>query len=55
DLNEDEQNQDLIIDTWGNEVITGDMKNMDIDEVDDEDNIAITKEKLAKTIEKGPQ
>ncbi|CAF1510717.1 unnamed protein product, partial [Rotaria sordida] len=57
DSNEDdgEQNQDSIIDTWSNEVITGDMENMDIDKVNDDDNTAITKEKLTKTIEKDHQ
>lgn len=40
------------MDTWGNDVITGDVENMDIDENDDEENTLLTLEKLARTIQK---
>lgn len=40
------------MDTWANDVVTGDVENMDIDENDDETNIVLTKEKLAKSIQK---
>ncbi|CAF3500538.1 unnamed protein product [Rotaria socialis] len=54
-LNEDddEQNRDEIMDTWGNDVVTGDVRNMDIDESDDdEESTLLTIEKLANTIQK---
>ncbi|CAF3115252.1 unnamed protein product [Rotaria sp. Silwood2] len=50
---DEEDNQDLITDTWSNDIITGDVDNMNIDEVDNEEHIAITKNKLAETIQKG--
>ncbi|CAF4306140.1 unnamed protein product [Rotaria sp. Silwood2] len=50
---DEEDNQDLITDTWGNDIITGDVDNMNIDEVDNEEHITITKNKLAETIQKG--
>ncbi|CAF4344330.1 unnamed protein product, partial [Rotaria magnacalcarata] len=33
---EDEENQDLITDSWGDSIATGDIDNMDIDECDNE-------------------
>ncbi|CAM4832117.1 unnamed protein product [Rotaria magnacalcarata] len=52
---EDEENQDLITDSWGDSIATGDIANMDIDEGDNEQDTPITKENLAKTIHKGRQ
>jgi hypothetical protein len=53
DDDDDEENRDLIMDAWGNGVITGDTENMDVDNNDDDDDITITKEKVAKAVQKG--
>ena len=42
----------MITDTWGKEAITSDSDDMDIDDNEDEETTVISKEKLAKTIQK---
>ena len=37
---------------WANDLITSDVENMDVDQADEEENIAITKENLAKAVQK---
>ena len=49
---DDEENQDLISDMWVNDLITDDVENMDDDQADEEENIAITEENLAKAVQK---
>ena len=49
---DDEENQDLISDIWANDLITDDVENMDDDQADEEENIAITEENLAKAVQK---
>ncbi|CAF1502782.1 unnamed protein product [Adineta steineri] len=53
DDDDDEENRDLILDSWDDEVITGDDYNRNDDNDDNDQNIAISQIQLAKTIQKG--
>lgn len=48
---EEEENNDLITDSWGNEVIVGDAGDMDPN--DTEADVAVTKQRIAEVVQKG--
>lgn len=50
---EEEENNDLITDSWENEVIVDGTGNMDTDSNDAEADLAVTKQKIAETVQKG--
>lgn len=53
DEDEDEGNQDMIMDTWGEGVITAENNNMETNDADNQNNPVVTQEKLAETVHKG--
>ena len=53
DGDDDEDNNDLITDSWGDEVIVGDAEDMEGDSDDMEADLAVTKQRIADVVQKG--
>ena len=51
DEEEEKENNDLITDSWGNEVIVGDAGDMDPNDTEADD--AVTKQRIAEVVQKG--